>query len=512
MHTLSLAAKLRIMAVGAATVMLAIATYSAAAFYQTALDLRLANTRTFVQSAVRIAEAQATKVRSGSLTVAQAQAQAAAEIGKLRYDGGEYVWINDMHPRMVMHPIKPDMNGQDLSAYADPQGKRLFVAFVETVRREREGLVDYLWPKPGKETPEPKRSYVAGFAEWNWVLGSGVYVGEVRQAALRFAAMSFGLGAAGSLAVGLFAVLATRSLRRRLSVVDQSLQSIASGDLTFEVDTSAEDDIGQLMRSVGKARDGLCHLVREVQSSTECIASASSEIAAGSNDLSHRTEQTSSQLQGSAGAMAQLTSGVQHSAELADLARTQAASATTAATQGGGVVGEVVQTMEQISASSRKIADIIGVIDGIAFQTNILALNAAVESARAGEHGRGFAVVASEVRSLAQRSAEAAREIKQLIGSSVERVDAGSRLVVEAGQSMQRIVASVQQVTTMVDEIAQSSQGQSRGLADVNASVGELDHMTQQNAALVEQSAASAEALRDQSTRLSDLVRTFRLA
>jgi len=249
----------------------------------------------------------------------------------------------------------------------------------------------------------------------------------------------------------------------------------------------------------------------QVKTSADSIGTASSEIASGSHDLSLRTEQTASSLQQTASSMEQLTSTVGHSADSARQANQLATSASTVARRGGSVVAEVVSTMDDIHASSRKISDIIGTIDGIAFQTNILALNAAVEAARAGEQGRGFAVVASEVRSLAQRSAEAAREIKALIGTSVERVEAGSRLVKEAGTTMNEIVTSVQRVSDIIGEITAAASEQSSGIGQVNTAVTHLDQMTQQNAALVEQSAAAAESLKEQAARLNEVVGAFRL-
>jgi methyl-accepting chemotaxis protein len=242
------------------------------------------------------------------------------------------------------------------------------------------------------------------------------------------------------------------------------------------------------------------------------ISTASTQIATGNQDLSARTEQAASSLQQSAASMEQLTGTVRQSAESASQAAQLASSAAQVAQRGGQVVSEVVSTMDQINASSKKIADIIGVIDGIAFQTNILALNAAVEAARAGEQGRGFAVVASEVRSLAQRSAEAAREIKGLIGQSVDKVEAGSRLVQDAGSTMDEIVVSVKRVTDMISEISAASGEQSQGIGQVNVAVSQLDQMTQQNAALVEESAAAAESLKDQALRLSGIIGTFRLS
>jgi len=270
--------------------------------------------------------------------------------------------------------------------------------------------------------------------------------------------------------------------------------------------------VGDLPRAMGAMARQLNLSLATVRESSESIRLASAEIATGNQDLSLRTEQTASNLQRASSSTEQLNTTVRHSAESARQAFQLAANASSVAARGGTVVGQVVSTMEEINVSARKIADIIGVIDGIAFQTNILALNAAVEAARAGEQGRGFAVVASEVRSLAGRSAEAAKEIKTLIGASVEKVDSGSRLVADAGQTMTEIVGSVQRVSDMIGEISAASNVQSEGIGNVNTAVMELDQMTQQNAALVEQSAAAADSLREQALRLAQVVSAFRLA
>jgi len=288
-------------------------------------------------------------------------------------------------------------------------------------------------------------------------------------------------------------------------------QSIAAGDLTQAIEASGHDEAAELQQALSDMQTSLRSLVGQVRSSTDSIGTASSEIATGNQDLSARTEQTASNLQQAASSMEQLTGTVKQSADSARQANQLASSAAEVAARGGVVVAQVVATMDDINASSRKIADIIGVIDGIAFQTNILALNAAVEAARAGEQGRGFAVVASEVRSLAQRSAEAAKEIKGLIGASVEKVQGGSRLVAAAGTTMNEIVASVQRVSDIIGEITAASAEQSDGIGQINGSVTQLDQMTQQNAALVEQSAAAAQSLKDQAGRLAQVVGTFRL-
>ncbi|WP_395699119.1 methyl-accepting chemotaxis protein [Aquabacterium sp.] len=324
----------------------------------------------------------------------------------------------------------------------------------------------------------------------------------------------FGVGAVMSLIVvglGISTIFLVRAIRGPLNELSRAAERIGHGDLTVEVDTTRHDELGESMRALAGMRDALRQIVGQVRESTDSIQTASAEVAAGNADLSQRTEQSAANLQQTAGSISQLSATVRQSADAAQQANQLASSAASVAQRGGQVVSQVVSTMDEINTSSKKIADIIGVIDGIAFQTNILALNAAVEAARAGEQGRGFAVVAGEVRSLAQRSAEAAKEIKSLIGNSVDKVEAGSRLVQDAGSTMGEIVASVQRVSDIIGEISATSTEQSQGIAQVSGAVSQLDQMTQQNAALVEESAAAAESLRDQAARLAGVVSTFQI-
>ena len=307
----------------------------------------------------------------------------------------------------------------------------------------------------------------------------------------------------------LLASLLVRSITRPLQHAVELTDRIASGDLTASADDERKDELGYLLRSLTAMAARLRGVVGDVRSGVESVSTASTQIAMGNQDLSARTEQTAANLQQTAASMEQLTSTVTQSADTARQANQLAGTAAQAATRGGEVVGQVVASMEQITSSSRKIADIIGVIDSIAFQTNILALNAAVEAARAGEQGRGFAVVASEVRSLAGRSAEAAKEIKALIDTSVHNVESGSQQVAQAGQSMSEIVASVQRVSDLIGEITAAATEQRDGISQVNQAVTNLDQMTQQNAALVEESTAAATAMRDQAQHLAQVVSVF---
>ncbi|MDO8065405.1 methyl-accepting chemotaxis protein [Janthinobacterium sp. SUN206] len=315
---------------------------------------------------------------------------------------------------------------------------------------------------------------------------------------------------ASALGIGCAAYI-TRAITQPINSAVKVAQTVASGDLTSQIEVHTTEETGQLLQALKDMNSSLVSIVGQVRSGTETIATASSQIASGNLDLSSRTEEQASSLEETASSMEELTSTVRQNADNAQQANQLALSASGVAVKGGEVVGKVVETMDAINDSSRKIVDIISVIDGIAFQTNILALNAAVEAARAGEQGRGFAVVATEVRNLAQRSAGAAKEIKTLIGDSVVAVDAGSKLVAEAGSTMAEIVSSVQRVTDIMAEISLATQEQSSGIDQINQAIGQMDQVTQQNAALVEEAAAAAESLQEQSGQLAEVVSVFKL-
>ncbi|MBW8756634.1 MAG: HAMP domain-containing protein [Burkholderiales bacterium] len=388
--------------------------------------------------------------------------------------------------RDALEKASADTSGSIASAIAKGQANNTFGAVIDEYLAAGDAVVAY----------EQKRAENEG-ADIVAAVNATSLVCAV--CALVSVVFSIGLG-----------VLLTRSIVGPVKAAQKAADRIASGDLTADCRAVGSDESAQLVRSLARMQDSLIRIVREIRSSTEQIQVASTEVASGNQDLSARTEQTAGSLQQAASSMDELSSTMRHSADAAHQAHGLANSASEIATRGGQVVSRVVSTMDEINHSSKKIADIIGVIDGIAFQTNILALNAAVEAARAGEQGRGFAVVAGEVRSLAQRSAEAAKEIKSLIGTSVDKVEAGAKLVKDAGSTMGEIVSAVRRVSEVLGEITTATNEQAGGIQSVNEAVNSVDQMTQQNAALVEQSAAAAESMRDQAGKLARTVEQFR--
>ncbi|MEV4783015.1 methyl-accepting chemotaxis protein [Burkholderia sp. LMU1-1-1.1] len=380
---------------------------------------------------------------------------------------------------------------------------------IELIKSKRgDAARDYML----KEIIPPQTAYLSAieaFAQTQ-VKGMDQFAEEADQMAGRASTWMITLSVVATLLALVTAHLLTRSIVRPLRRALEVAQTVASGDLRTRFDTCTKDETGQLLQALKEMNDSLKNIVGQVRAGTDTIATASTQIASGNQDLSSRTEQQAGALEETASSMEEITSTVRENGDNARHANQMAVSASDVAVKGGAVVARVIDTMGSITDSSRKIVDIIGVIDGIAFQTNILALNAAVEAARAGEQGRGFAVVATEVRNLAQRSASAAKEIKTLIGDSVEKVEMGSQLVNQAGTTMDEIVASVKRVTDIMAGIAVATQEQNTGIEQVNQAITEMDTVTQQNAALVEEAAAAAESLQNQALSLAELVSVFK--
>jgi len=467
-----------------------------------------------VRQAVDVARGVVERYRkqaaSGALAESDAKQAALDALRELRYDDKEYFWVNDMQPRMLMHPTSAKLVGQDVAGVTDQNGMHLFVEAVR-IARTGGGYLSYMWPKPGSDKPVPKVSYMAAVPEWGWVIGSGVYTDSVDAVFWPRVLEFSGIALLLSGVLMLVGHLVSRSIRTPLARAVALADTVAAGDLTTVIDVRGDDETARLLRALREMNASLSGIVGAVDSGIRTIANASSEIASGNQDLSSRTEQQASALEETAASIEELTGAVQQNAANARHASALASSATEAARRGGAAVGQVVDTMASIQDSARRIADIIGVIDGIAFQTNILALNAAVEAARAGEQGRGFAVVASEVRTLAQRSAGAAKEIKDLIADSVGKVDHGSRQVEQAGRTMGEIVDGIVRVNDIIGAIAAASEQQEDGIAQVNRAIAEMDGATQQNAALVEQAAAAAASMREQARHLNEVFSVFKV-
>jgi len=404
--------------------------------------------------------------------------------------------------------VHPKREGDNLIDSRSADGR----PFIREILEKKNGTIAYEWKNPDESHAREKIVAFTHFKDWNWVIAGGTYRDEITAEASRQRNkfIVFGLIALVAFAAIVYAFVRT-TITQPLTAARDAAIRIADGDLTVTIERRHADEIGLLADAMNGISRKLSAVVGQVRLGAEQIANASSEISTGNLDLCTRTEQQASSLATTSSSMGELTETVRQNAEHARQANMLAVSASTIAQKGGTMVAQVVDTMESINQSSRKISDITGVIDGIAFQTNILALNAAVEAARAGEQGRGFAVVASEVRNLAQRSAAAAKEIKTLIAASSSEVDAGRELVSKAGATMDEVLASVARVTDIMADITAASAEQSSGIAEVNRAIGEMDDTTQHNAALVEEASAAAQAMQDQAAELARAVRLFRL-
>ncbi|MFP3505748.1 methyl-accepting chemotaxis protein [Burkholderia sp. SIMBA_062] len=472
--------------------------------------------KTVVQQAGSVVKHYYGLVQKNAMSEDEARRRALEALSIMRYGKDGYLTVNDSRPVMLMHPFAPALVGRDQSSFADPTGKHFFQELVKVSTEDGGGFVDYVWYKPGsgRDTPVQKTSYALRFGPWDMIMVTGMYMDDVNAefvtALIRWTVITGVLGLIASVAMLLVLRSVRRGLGGGLESAIETAHRISQGDLTADVSIS-KDGAGSLMHALALMQAGLADSVARIRSSAENINVGANEIAAGNMDLSQRTEEQAAALVQTASSMDQMTTNVRLNADSAEQAATLAGQAAEVATRGSSVVSDVVRTMGEIAASSEKIGDIIGVIDGIAFQTNILALNAAVEAARAGEQGRGFAVVASEVRSLAQRSAMAAKEIKALIESSANTVEQGAALVGSAGETMGEIVISVQRVSEILTEISYASKEQSAGIEQVNRAVSEMDKVTQQNAALVEEAAAATQSLKDQAGALREAISGFAL-
>ncbi|KGS30693.1 methyl-accepting chemotaxis (MCP) signaling domain protein [Burkholderia pseudomallei MSHR7343] len=494
--------------------LLGVGAWSAFETRTTMLAERKEGMANLVDSAAGVVKAYYALAQSGKMSDEDARRDALERLAAMRYGDSGYLFVMDSKPVVLMHPTLPKLVGTQVGDYLDPDGKRLFVTILNAAKAGGHGFAEYRGRLPHSETAVPKISYVTRFAPWDWNISSGVFLKDIDtvyyETLVGHLAVVFVIG----LVITAAMLVIIRNVRASLGGEPDEAASlaarIAAGDLTRPVAVRAGDGTS-MMAAMRDMQGRLRSTIGGIRRAAESIAAASHEIASGNHDLSQRTEQQAASLEETAANMEELTATVKQNAENARQASGLANNASEIALKGNDVVSRVIGTMGEINDSSRKIADIIGVIDGIAFQTNILALNAAVEAARAGEQGRGFAVVAGEVRSLAQRSATAAKEIKQLIDASVERVNNGSALVGQAGETMTEILQAVRRVTDIMGEIAAASEEQSSGISQVGRAVTQMDEMTQQNAALVEEAAAAASSLQEQAARLRESVSAFQV-
>ena len=438
--------------------------------------------------------------------------QLKASIRSMKIGKAGYFYVMDARPgkdygTFLVHPVS---EGANRITTKDSDGRE----FLREILEQKNGTIRYPWlnRELNETTPRDKVASFAYFQNWDWVVVGSVYIDEwapqIRSLILKNVAIA---AVVLLLAVVLFYAFIRRIISAPLGEVTQMAKWLAQGDLTRRIHSRRTDEIGQLTMAIDQISAGLTDAVRSVLGGARGVATASDEIAAGNNDLSARTEQQASALEQTAASMEQLSSTVKQNADNARQANQLAQSAAEVAVRGGDMVDQVVDTMKDINDSSHKIAAILGVIDGIAFQTNILALNASVEAARAGDQGRGFAVVAGEVRTLAGRSADAAREIRALIGDSVARIEKGTALVDQAGSTMQEVVGSIRRVNEIMGEISEASSEQAQGVAQVGTAVVQMDRTTQQNAAMVEEMAAAAASLQSQAQELVQAVSVFKL-
>ncbi|MBL8716340.1 MAG: methyl-accepting chemotaxis protein [Myxococcales bacterium] len=455
-------------------------------------------TKHLVDTAYSLVAYQHGLFTSGKVSEAEAKAAAVAGVRALRYDQAEYFWINDMHPTMVMHPFKPELDGKDLSGFKDPDGKRLFVAFVDTVKQSNAGFVNYLWPRPGADKPVPKVSYVRGFAPWGWVIGSGIYVDDVQATFVRSARGDAAVLVAVSLFLVAVLVYVTQRLRRTMQRALDGLARVRDGDLDADLSTRDADEVGQMMASMQEIVARLREVISSVQDAGDRVAAGSEELSSAASALADRASAQAGSAEGAAAAVEQMSATTMASRNKAVLAKGLAAKNVEDAHASGDAMVETAAAMQAIVRQ-------VSVVQELARQTNLLAVNAAIEAARAGEHGRGFSVVATEVRRLATESAKAARAINERSTSSLAVAKVTETKISSLG-------GDIGQTSLLMDEITSSAEEQAVGTAQLEGAMEKLNEIAQENAQTVREISSTAQSLSTQASELMQAVAYFTMS
>jgi len=516
MHRLNFKQKLWLPLVVSLLALLAVSVSAAWLSRETRIEERKHDLVNVGHVGLSIVKQYAALAASGALSETEARKQALERLRDIRYGEDGYFLVLDSKPRMIMHAMKPATDGKDLAGVEDADGRHHYVTFAAVAQAPEGGFVDYVFPHPGNppSAAVDKIGYVVRYAPWDWIIATGAYVDDIDAAFRRSLYMLGAVVGAVALLVSALVAFTNRSIQRTVggdpTYVAQVAGEISKGNLVIPIELRSGDDYS-LLHTMRQMRDALAGTIAQISGAADKVATGAREIAQGNTDLSARTESQAASLEETAASMEQMTAMVRQTSESAQTASQLTASAEQIVMQGGQMAAEAVTTMQEISTESHKMVEIIAVIEGIAFQTNILALNAAVEAARAGEEGRGFAVVAGEVRTLAQRSASAAKEIRALISRAAGRVENGVELVGKTGTTIHAASDAIAKLSGVMRDIAAAAAEQSAGIDQVGDAVSQMDSVTQQNAALVEQAAAVAQTLTEQARLLEASIHTFQV-